>query len=734
MPLAVKEHVCRWCGRGFARREHVERHHRSHTKEQPFRCTVCPQRFTRRDLLTRHNRLNHGPAYPPVSSVGNIVTSTRDGEELTLPGTESTLAQPFGAVSQDDNLEMFNYIAWDDFGVFSDNLALPSHPFSPSYQPLPPLPADIFDIASPEQIFNEGRLGDEASSSAPTRNGTHLAALQAHEPEALSRYGSRLPSLEPEESPQVEASEISSGASYCPRLSPLTMDHARAQLASFSNIISSPSTLPSRHTFNRYIHGYIRGFHQHYPMFHLPTFTLDHLPVELLLAMASIGAQYCLERAAGFKLFHFAKAIALEQLQRQDRPADGPSHIIPNKPPTPINILHSVHSFILLTAVSMWSEAKLLSHEALSMRSILERLVRDISPKEYSRPETYGWSEWVIHESIQRAIIIAFCFFNLQTMLFDVPPMLLVQDVGAELPCSEREWEAETTEQWRRYRRHQPQAINFWHAFGKLFDGGEERPTAFSALGSHGLIHAVIQRIWLIHQTASLPSRSGALSDSDIEELERVLKRWRIGWEKDDEASATPLGGHGPMSFTSTALLRLAYIRLNMEHGPVPRSMGSWDPERIASNFAAMPEARRSTRVTRAALHCAHGLSIPVKLGIDFIARTQVFFWSNQYALCSLESALFLTKWLEAVTAPNSNDKLAAEEARLLDFVLQMVAETEYAADTSYLLATPRRLGAIVARLWAKLFREDSVWEIVGLIGSSLLAYAELLERKDRQA
>ena len=311
--------------------------------------------------------------------------------------------------------------------------------------------------------------------------------------------------------------------------------------------------------------------------------------------------------------------------------------------------------------------------------------------------------------------------------------MILVDHIRVALPCSETEWEASNSDQWQALRQHRVMEVEFPTAFNGLFsdsENSEEASIAFSPVGSHGLIHAMIQRVWFLHQAAKIPGQDNELRLNDVVQVEHALKRWRTGWEDHDETSATPLKGHGPMSFTSAALLRLAYIRINMNYGTVPRSMSSWSPERIARDFDSIPPIRRNVRATRAALHCAHGLSVIVKLGIEFFARTQSFFLSNQYALCSLESAIFLTKWLEAATGATPETPLTAEEKRLLDFVLQTIAETEYAEDSRALLTSSNRQGAIITRLWAKIFRADSIWEIVGLIGRSLSAYADLMEQR----
>lgn len=130
--------------------------------------------------------------------------------------------------------------------------------------------------------------------------------------------------------------------------------------------------------------------------------------------------------------------------------------------------------------------------------------------------------------------------------------------------------------------------------------------------------------------------------------------------------------------------------------------------------------------MTRATLHCAHALSIPIKLGINYVAQTQLIHWSNQHALCSLECAVLMAKWLETITGPGVSPNPA--EQNVLEFIAQLIAENEYKMSYERILEQKHRLSAMVVRLWAKLYQLKSVWQTVNLIGESLNIYADLLE------
>lgn len=51
-----KNFYCSICEADFTRKEHLDRHLRSHNDEKPFVCSNCGKGFGRKDLLTRHNK------------------------------------------------------------------------------------------------------------------------------------------------------------------------------------------------------------------------------------------------------------------------------------------------------------------------------------------------------------------------------------------------------------------------------------------------------------------------------------------------------------------------------------------------------------------------------------------------------------------------------------------------------------------------------------------------------
>jgi len=50
-----------------------------------------------------------------------------------------------------------------------------------------------------------------------------------------------------------------------------------------------------------------------------------------------------------------------------------------------------------------------------------------------------------------------------------------------------------------------------------------------------------------------------------------------------------------------------------------------------------------------ALLHAVHALSLPVRMGVDYVSQSQWFYWSCQHSICALESGVFVWQWLHSI-------------------------------------------------------------------------------------
>lgn len=646
--------------------------------------------------------------------------------------------------------QMLPFADFDDYITFLDNATLPTQFFSTTSQFEQPLPSFSPDpmVLMPDSLLRS--LDNHVNDNE---------RLESSDQSTFSRFGSRLPSLQPEEQPEEQLRQqprsprsLKKSGTSMVEVSNSSRSILGGRLERFRHVIPEHFVLPTRHALSRYLGGYVTGFHEHLPFLHVPTIVISSASVELVLAIAAVGAQYCREPGKSVQMFHAAEAVALQSMRERDRKntrRSGQNHerlswrsrqtqVTPSYPRAALQVsadelgkpIETAQALLLLMAMATWFEHTTLARAAMTMRSQLESLVHDEGLGTEHLALDATWEDWIEHEGSKRTKFVIYCFFNLHCITFDIPPLILNRTLGMDLPCSEAQWKSASAEDWAQLRQKEKPQPTFLDAFTKLFSGQsvDNRTTEVSTLGGYILIHALVQHIWFVQQVnRSAPAGCGPLALTELITLEHALRSWQSSWAKNPESSVDPLSPHGPLSFNSLALLRIAYIRINVDTGPI-RSLRSWDPSQIAMSIKRSSPVGRGKRMTRAALHCAHALSIPIKLGINFVAHTQMFFWSTQHALCSLECALLLTKWLESVTVPTPEPPLSTEEKKLMDFVIQMIAETEYAAPPEQPVRNGKHLSAAVVRLWAKLFRSDSIWQMIDVIGRSLNIYADMIE------
>lgn len=654
-----------------------------------------------------------------------------------------------------------------DFTVFLESVGLSSDwdsgVFSSVEEPM--LPQNMSIDSKPQSRLGGDLMSDRVADEPPP---------------SFSNFGSRLPSLQPE-SQDIDDRIGLTDDSVRPAWDISNTDRQifLSKLEDFSYVLPKGFVPPSRHALSRFFAGYINGLNEHLPFVHVPTLCVGKCFPELTLALAAAGSHYRFENSRGIDLFHAAKAILLERLCRRDSkqvpyptwnyisPSAGFQHsrrasIISNTASSPFQHQHMpnpsinpsiytpdesdahmevIRTFLLLTVFASWERHPELLREILSLQSTLARLVREHGLSEpVPTSEPIGWEEWVRREGNRRTKLIVYCFFNLHSIMYNIPPLILNGELKLNMPCSHELWKATNAAQWRRLSRsRQGSDVPFQEAFSRLFvKSSLSLPSPpISPLGNYILIHAVIQQIFFARQLClSAPTMQGtSLRQEDLNVLDCSLSAWKALWKRTPESSIDPQNPAGPIAFTSTALLGLAYIRLHVDLGPC-RHLISQDPVQIAAALYESPPIARSPRLIMALLHSAHALSIPVRLGIDFVARTHSFFWSIQHSLCSLECAFLLSRWLLSIPATQSEQRLSERERKLLLWIKSMMDETEMAVDPPSapdleFMTNPykaRQLSVAIVRVWARTFKGNTSWAIVDLVGSSLDAYADLLE------
>ncbi|KAF5249996.1 hypothetical protein FOXYS1_14958, partial [Fusarium oxysporum] len=123
--------------------------------------------------------------------------------------------------------------------------------------------------------------------------------------------------------------------------------------------------------------------------------------------------------------------------------------------------------------------------------------------------------------------------------------------------------------------------------------------------------------------------------------------------------------------FNSTALLRVAYIRLAADYSPIRNRFATCISDiDIAAAIGHMKPLTRDVHTYKAVMQACQALRVPVGLGFTVICRSAFWTWSVQHALSYFECALMLWQWLNM--AQSATD-LTADEIKILDMVEQLV-------------------------------------------------------------
>jgi len=214
----------------------------------------------------------------------------------------------------------------------------------------------------------------------------------------------------------------------------------------------------------------------------------------------------------------------------------------------------------------------------------------------------------------------------------------------------------------------------------------------------------------------------GKIEPEATKSFEAALRNWQSSFERGDEPFLDPLIPKDAVGLMGAALLRLAYTRLNSDFVS-SKFLLSRD---LNITMGTTSTLNRSQGLDKAVLHAAHGLSIPVRLGTPFMARTKTPIWSIEHSLCSLECALLLKHWLEMMSQTTRNfgvDGLSKVEGKLLGIITSIVKESNLAETLDILeddSSRYQRMAETVVKLWAEIFQGAHVHDIDNTISAAL--------------
>ncbi|KAJ9609860.1 hypothetical protein H2200_006189 [Cladophialophora chaetospira] len=630
------------------------------------------------------------------ANVPSIATGATALTSMSMPAQAGTNFRPHNQQTLEQhsvlpqlnsaNLEVASIFDNVDFLV--DNLNFPSpmtmvHPQSetvPRPAPAPPVPAKS---VSTKQL-------PQPASPDEDRTGVHNAENQ--DINVFSRIGSPLPSLrtlglEFGHRQNGKVDELGSGP--CWKVSQADYLELQASVARHTDVLPSHLVLPSRHTMSAYLERCINSLYKHQPFFHVPTFRVGETPLELVLAMCATGAQLRFESQTGVPLFHASKALIMSRLQDRHEETILNSLKLPHRPRSinkPIGSLRSPE-----VASRRPSEGdpqpKLGSNQDQPRMGDLPSPSRQRLQTMQTILTLMSFGSWGLKGLLGETIV-------LQSML-----VMLVREEGLDQESDtildrydtvQARWES--PQRWDELRvASRITAVPFQAAFRDLFQRETEGmatvpddSASISALGNYALIFGLLQCIYFLRLSHPVPYLGGTDTDAgsnlrrdDIEGIIRALHRWQRLWEKCPESTIEPEASAGPISFNAIACLRLAWIRLYVDMGPC-RNLATRDPNSIIRVFTSGPALPRSPRLAPVLLQAIHALSVPVRLGIKFVARSQSLFWSMNQSLCALECAAIINNWFVTLSATVAQTPMSKQEKNLVLMIRGMVLESGF--------------------------------------------------------
>ncbi|KAK2477109.1 hypothetical protein H9L39_12333 [Fusarium oxysporum f. sp. albedinis] len=649
---ATTLHRCRHCLREFARAEHLVRHERTHTKEKPYACHHCSDAFSRRDLLRRHEIKVHGisdrlrrrrrsgnspdvistvPRVNPLSQ--SIESLLADGHSNESPGTQHTIDTSSSLQCMLNELGSSAVQAPLDIDIVLDSQWL------------------NFEASSEMNLEFLNRMDDSQTQIYTINpNAMHSSTLDlANEPAHLRNQNADF-DLHGHARPSTSAtldSQNQSKSSQSEENLTITEDYWHSMQAQIDQI-GGPK-LPSRTKLSQYIHRYLACFHRHQPLFHDCTWVPVECPVPLTLAVCANGALYILERKIAVALFH--TAVNLAKLAHKG--------------------ICSLQLSMLLIAFAAWSGDPKDLEIAMQFHGCLALDIRREWTKAAAAPnlDSTTWAGWRDKEILKRTTYCCFTVMNLMSVAYDIPSQIRLEDEYG-LPGHEEQWCAANEEAWTRatYEAGPQEWLTAESVIRGLADAFSPLPTKIGMFSCHVIMSSLCQKIMLFRKSCHPGSRA---YDEGRHYFSRCLTRWQMMWESEPQSFISPDHPRGPIMFNSTALLRVAYIRLAADYSPIRNRFATCISDiDIAAAIGHMKPLTRDVHTYKAVMQACQALRVPVGLGFTVICRSAFWTWSVQHALSYFECALMLWQWLNM--AQSATD-LTADEIKILDMVEQLV-------------------------------------------------------------
>lgn len=425
------ERICEFCGKTYSRKEHYERHVRTHTRERPFNCTKCGSTFARLDSRRRHMRACHSAnnASPPeVANIespcaqdelpmSSLTTPTAGGllaTEPSVPGlSPSGLPSLSGALDWqwDGTLDLDASFSMEDLGTYDLLHANPSLPWLP-----------LRPFAEPAQ--------DQESISRP-RTSQNISRQWFTRLSRNDQYSDQAP---PPTGPSTPATT--------------DQEFSRDALASSLQQRVPDTTLPSTQFLNRCIHLFTTRLWQVVPIVHLPTFRPAKTNPLLLISICSLGA---LADGSQDALYHAERLF--EGVHKAILVSSSPNHVVRDQTLAVLQAAVIGQTFALLSGdpshlfiFQSFHDTLFIAVKAFQDTLVPLSTIDDLTTTKESCEQE--WREWILEQTIIRLLNAIYVHNGEFSSIVHKPSPIRTRPLNIQFAAPDNLFLAKTATEW----------------------------------------------------------------------------------------------------------------------------------------------------------------------------------------------------------------------------------------------------------------------------------------------
>lgn len=478
------------CSKQYSRAEHLQRHSLNHEPKRIFRCQSdgCYQTFVRQDLFDRHvEKHSHTQSWPQISR-GTV--STQDECDTIMDQMHETIGQhhdvanpsPLRQSVDDGLLGHASILAPTDWGFAAqpfDNASLETAQVNDSFAAwlLSPLGSHGWDLDIAQLPSSNYASYNDNENSSDNGIPTPLPGLGEYNDPAMGIGVAEVRSNIPLELPGSRESWLHISIRRLCKINDILLSfhnknaaHLRITHATVESLVyrGPESTWPNLNTsvLERCVMTFWQDVAPQIPIVHRATFSAEHSPLPLLLAIVSLGAAHVVRINDPNTLSDYRSLadLIITGLRWE-------IHTSEDAQP-PVN-LWVAQSLLLLEFYEKLFSSRQLHERAhihhVSTLTLLRRgsplggrpgadtpLQGPTTPDHAHNDETVEthslpdldtwWRRWANNESMLRVVFMAYEMDTLHAAMFGHESSLLPSDVGLTLPCDDTLWNAKSAD------------------------------------------------------------------------------------------------------------------------------------------------------------------------------------------------------------------------------------------------------------------------------------------------